>query len=257
MVPDPRAPSIPTIAPLYPRPPFRYRDCPALVITFRTEPHALRRLVPEPLAPNPEGLMVLVAGRLHNDRLGAYQEVILGAPCSLGERTGNYAVALYLDRASCIVAGREIWGWPKKEAICAFGESRDRASASVERNGVEIIRASVDLLGAASPADLALDPTWFNLKLIPSVTDGADPDVMQLTETTFTGVAVREAYAGPGRIGFASTVEDPLGDLVPVHEIVTSAFVRLDFDLLDGIVVHDYLGGRSLAPPVAVAGARA
>jgi acetoacetate decarboxylase len=252
MVPDPRDPSIPTIAPFYPRPPFRYRDCPVLVITFRTEAHSLRRLVPEPLAPNADDLMVLVIGRLYNDRLGGYTQAMLAAPCSLSERTGNYAVALYQNRPSTIVAGREIYGWPKKDAVCAFQESRHRASASIERNGVEIIRASVDLVGPASPADLALDPTWFNLKLIPSVTDGAEPDVMQLTETTFAGVGAREAYAGPGRVGFSSTVEDPLADHVPVLEIVTSVFVRLDFDLLDGIVVHDYLTGRTREPRVAV-----
>ena len=63
--------------------------------------------------------MVLVIGRLYNDRLGGYTQAILAAPCSLGERTGNYAVALYQDRTSTIVGGREIYGWPKKDAICA------------------------------------------------------------------------------------------------------------------------------------------
>jgi acetoacetate decarboxylase len=241
MIAHERAPSIPTAAPYYPRPPFLYRDCPVIVVTFRTAPHALRRLVPEPLAPNPDDLMVLLIGRLHNDRLGTYHEAILGVPCMLGGRSGNYAAALYLDRPSCIVGGREIWGWPKKDAILGLVESGGRASASAERGGVQIVRAEVELAQPAEPSDLRLDPTWFNLKLIPAVTDGAPPDVMHLTETTFANVGVREAYAGPARLGFADTVDDPLASLAPVLEVVAGAYVRLGFDLLDGVVVHDYL----------------
>jgi acetoacetate decarboxylase len=243
MVPDPHAPSLPAAAPYFSRPPFHYRDCPVIAITLRTDPHAAGRLVPEPLTPDPAGLMVLLIGRLHNNRLGEYREAILGAPCTLGERRGNYAVALYLDRASCIVAGREIWGWPKKDAELVVTDTGDRAAATASRDGVPIIRAGVDGLDPLDPSEVRLEPTWFNLKLIPSVTDGALPDVLQLTETTFANVAAREVRGGHGRIGFASTEEDPLADLVPVREVVAGMVMRLDFDLLDGVVVHDYLRG--------------
>jgi acetoacetate decarboxylase len=241
MVPDERAPSIPVATPYFTRPPFLYRDCPVIAITFRTDPHALRHLVPEPLTPDPDDLMTLLVGRLHNNRLGAYREAILGAPCTLSGRRGNYAAALYLDRPSCIVAGREIWGWPKKDAELVLNQAHDRATATVERDGVPIIRAELDLLGPLDPSELGLEPTWFNLKLIPSVTDGAPPDVLQLTETTFANVVAREVRGGVGRLGFASTLDDPLGGLISVREVVTSAVMRLDFDLLDGVVVHDYL----------------
>jgi len=257
MLPDPRSPGLPTVAPLYSRPPFCYRDCLLLVVGFRTDPHALRRFLPEPLAASDDGRMVLITGRLHNDRVGSYGEAILAAPCSLGERTGNYAVACYLDRPSAIVAGREIWGWPKKDAVLSLAESRDRAAASVERNGTEIIRASVERAGPAGAADLAVDPTWFNLKLVPSVTDGAPPDVMQLTETTLANVIVREAEAGPARLGFASTIQDPVAQLLPMREVLGGVVLRMDFDLLDGVVVHDYVGGRAAAPALAGAGGRA
>src|SRR5262245_22863743 len=171
MLPDDQASSIPTVAPYYPRPPFLYRDCPFLVVTFRTTTNAIRRLVPQPLEPNADDLMVLLIGRQHNDRLGPYGEAILGAPCTLGERTGNYAVALYLDKTVCIVPGREVWGWPKKDATFHLHADPTRASAATVRGGVEIIRTDVELAREAGPEDLALDPTWFNLKLIPSVTD--------------------------------------------------------------------------------------
>jgi acetoacetate decarboxylase len=243
MVPDLQVPSLPTAAPYYSRPPFLYRDCPVIAITFRTHLHALRRLVPEPLVPDPDGLMLLLIGRLHNNRLGDYGEAILAAPSVLGERRGNFAVALYLDRPSCIVGGREIWGWPKKDADLVVTVTGEEATATATRDGVPIIRAEVDATDALDPSELGLEPTWFNLKLIPSVTDGAPPDVMQLTETTFANVVAREVRGGSGRLGFAATLDDPLADLVPVREVVGGVVMRLDFDLLDGVVIHDYLGG--------------
>jgi acetoacetate decarboxylase len=241
MIPDHQAPSIPTIMPYYSRPPFRYRDCPILVVAFQTMANVLSRLVPEPLEPNPDDLMVLVIGRQQMDRLGPYHEAILGVPCTLGEQTGNYVVVVYLDQTRPIVAGREIYGWPKKDADFVLHADATRASARAVRNGVEIIRADVEIAREAAPGDLALDPTWFNLKLIPSVTDGAPPDVMQLTATTLANVSVREAGAGPARLGLADSIVDPLASLMPVRDVVGGVFLRLSFDLLDGVVVHDYL----------------
>ena len=248
---------LPAVAPYYPRPPFLYRDCPFLVVTFRTTANAIRRVVPQPLEPNADDLMVLLIGRQHNDRLGPYAEAILGAPCTLGERTGNYAVVLYLDETVCIVPGREVWGWPKKDANFHLHADPARASATTVRGGVEIIRTEVELARPAGPEDLALDPTWFNLKLIPSVTDGAPPDVMQLTETTLANVGVRGRRAsGPTVLGLANTIEDPLASLMPVREVVGGISLRLDFDLLDGVVVHDYLTSGGLADGVREPAAR-
>ena len=115
--------TIPAAAPLYPPPPYRYRDCPLMVIPFTAGPGVTRRLVPEPLEPNPDDVAYVAIGHLHNDRLGSTHEAFIVVPSSDGTREGNYAVFLYLENDACVTSGREIWGWPKKLAEIDLVES--------------------------------------------------------------------------------------------------------------------------------------
>lgn len=248
--------SLPAAAPLYPSPPYAYRDSTLLVIPFRTAAGVTRRLVPEPLEPNADDLMFVAVGLMHNDKLGSTHEAFFGVPASLGDRTGSFAVFLYLEVDACITSGREIWGWPKKEARFRYEAGEDGVRATVERGGAELIRAAFEPAIPGEDAALALDPTWFNLKLIPSVEAGAPPDVMQLTATTFRDFTVHEARAGAATLRLGSTPDDPLGELIEVRETLPAAYVRFDFDLLHGEVIHDYRLAGQVADDRPLAAAR-
>jgi acetoacetate decarboxylase len=235
--------SVPLVSPLYPSPPpWRYRDCSLAVIPFRTAPGVTRRLVPEPLVPNAEDLMLMMVGPMHNHALGSTTEAFIAVPSSFGELVGNYAVLVYLEDDACVTSGREIWGWPKKEARFRFSEDDLRVSATAERGGAELFRLGLELGDEAGPEDLALSPTWFNFKLIPAVAAGAPPAVMQLTATTFENVMVHEARRGTPALTFGNGSADPLADLLPVQELLGGVYLRrFQFDLLLGEVLHDYL----------------
>ncbi len=235
--------SLPLAAPLYPTPPpWRYRDCAMVVIPFLTEPGVTGGLVPEPLVPNADDLVLLMVGPMHNHALGSTREAFIAVPSTYGERAGNYAVFLYLENDACITSGREIWGWPKKAARFEFDEGEDAVRALVERDGTEIVRLGLELGPPARPQDLELNPTWFNAKVIPSVVEGARPEVMQLTATTFADVAVHEALTGTASLTFADGVADPLASLIPVRELLPGVYLRrFQLDLMLGEVIHDYL----------------
>ena len=77
-------------------------------------------------------------------------------------------------------------------------------------------------------------------KLIPSVKNGAPPDVLQLTSTVLQNVVVREVHKGPATLRFGMSPADPF-HRIPVEEIVGGYYYHTDFTLEDGVVVHDYL----------------
>ena len=233
--------SIPVSAPLYGRLPYLYRGCPQLLVPFRSTAHVVRGLVPHPLVPNPDDLMFLMIGQMNSDEFGTNREAFLAVPSSFGTLQGNYAVALYLDDDAAIASGREVWGWPKKAAEFLIDEHDGVVTATATRGGVEIISARLEAAGPAGPDDLHLDPTWFNLKLIPSIVPDAAPDVMQITSTTLENVRASDARSGPASVAFASTASDPLGDLIEVREVLGGVHFLLDCDLTLGEVVHDYL----------------
>jgi acetoacetate decarboxylase len=233
--------SIPVAAPLYGRLPYLYRGCPQLLVLFRTTPQVARRLVPEPLVPNPDDLMFLMIGQMNSDEFGTNREAFLAVPSSFGALEGNYAVALYLDNDAAIASGREVWGWPKKAASFAIAEDDGVVTATATRDGVEIIRARLEVAGAAEPDDLRLNPAWFNLKMIPSIVQDAPPDVMQITATTLENVGASDVRSGQASVAFASTSSDPLEDLIDVREVLGGMHFCLDCDLTLGEVIHDYL----------------
>ena len=233
--------SVPSAAPLYPPPPYRYRDSPLMVIPFVAEPGVTRRLVPEPLEPNSDDIAYIAIGHLHNDKLGSTHEAFVVVPSSDGERVGNYAVFLYLENDACVTSGREIWGWPKKLGEIAFTENRDRADAVVRRRGADLMRAGLSGLQDASPADLDLSPVWFNLKIIPSVVEGAPPEVSQITATTFSDLEVTNVRRGRSALQLGDGAEDPLARLIGIREVLDGHRMTLSFRLLHGEIVHDHL----------------
>ncbi len=235
--------TVPAVSPLYPPPPYRYRDCPLMIVPFVAEPGVTRRLVPEPLQPNPDDVAYVAIGHMHNDRLGSTREAFIVVPSSDGTRLGNYSVFLYLENDACITSGREIWGWPKKLAEISFAENGDRVSAGVRRGGTELVRAGLEGLEDASAEDLDLSPVWFNQKIIPSVVEGAPPEVSQITATTFEGIEVSDVRRGRAKLHLDGTADDPLAGLIGIRQVLDGHRMTMSFRLLHGEIVHDYLSG--------------
>jgi len=243
--------SLPRVAPTYGRPPYAYRECPQLIVVFRSSAAALRALVPEPLVPNPDDLAFLMIGTMRTDEFGDYNESIVAVPAAVEERVGSYVVFHHVDAEKPMVAGREIMGWPKRLGEVTWTEESGCITACTERDGVTLVRARADLAGPARPEDLSLSPTWLNLKVIPSVADDAPPDVAQITATTLLDVAIGDARRGTASLELTSTAADPVGRL-EVHEVVGAVHALLSFDLPGGEVVHDYVAASTRRDQAAI-----
>ena len=232
--------SIPRTAPLYGKPPFEYRDCWQMCISFKTTPEIIRELVPEPLVPNRDNLVLCSINRDNSSGFGHYNEMYLAIPSTFNEISGRYAVYFYLDRDVPFAAGREIWGWPKKEARIAFAEKEAVLMATVERGGIELVRAAMELAELGSPEEFQTVPTWFNFKLIPSVKKDTPPDVMQITSTPLENFKIKQLYKGKATLEFGDSPADPLHEIV-IKEVQSGVYINVDFTLTYGNVIYDYL----------------
>ncbi|MEM7157116.1 MAG: acetoacetate decarboxylase family protein [Myxococcota bacterium] len=231
---------VPQDAPLYQRPPCRYTDSRLQLISFvAANRDALAALVPAPLVPNPDGQAALMVNRLTADVFGTYHEVALLVPSSLNGVEGAFTAYMYLDQDNPMGAGREIWGFPKKLATIGI-EGDGQIATRVERGGSAIIESVLELGPEIAPSDVPFNPTFFNLKLVPSVREGAPPDVMQLTSTVLQDVEIMGARAGGAKVELRSTPNDPLGAIAP-KEVLGAVEVHTNFTLTFGEVAHDYL----------------
>jgi acetoacetate decarboxylase len=233
--------SMPSVSPLYLEPPYYYKSNNTISVVFRTEADTLRELVPLPLIPNPANIAFVYIGEFNVEAplKGKYREAGIGIPVIFKERPGNYFVSLYLDSAHAIVGGREIWGWPKKDAEITFIEEHGMFHASVTRQGVALVSASVNATEPVKPIPDQPDIPAFNLKIVPSVLKNHAPDILQLTSAITVSVK-KELSRGEATLSFASSPADPLGE-IKVLEILSGEQSIDDMSLDCGEVIFNYL----------------
>ena len=232
--------SMPEMSELYGQPPYEYRDCAQMLVIFRTAPKVLANLVPAPLVADKDGTMFVAISEFFVSGFGHYHEVIIAATATFQRRPVNHALYLVLDNDIAICGGREIWGFPKKLGRVTLDTQDGIMHGTVERGGIQLVEAAVQLKQFADPSELTGSLEYVSRKLIPSVRNGAPPDVLQLTSTTLKNVVVREVHKGPATLRFGMSPADPF-HRIPVEEIVGGYYYRTDFTLDDGEVVHDYL----------------
>jgi acetoacetate decarboxylase len=237
----PKVYSMPAASPMYPPPPYQYRGNRWATVFFRSSPEALDRLVPAPLQPNPDCIVAfyfaLISMKVPIEF--GYKEVGILVPVAHGETQGLYCAYMYLDTVAPIVVGREIWGFPKKEASIALTEEGGEVSVVVSHFGFPLIKAAMRPETRIEVIPESPYQAFFNLKVIPSARRNAPPDVLQLTSMPHC-VQTSELYQGPGTLEFGPHPFEPLGN-IPILEIVGAQLEVQDMMLDYGEIAIDYL----------------
>lgn len=243
--------STPLAAPLAASFPFTFRDVTVLTLSYRTTPEAVRRLLPEPLVPTSDWVLVHLYNMGDVEWLGSYGEcnVMLGASLP-GRAAGGFSPFLFLNSDGGLAQGREVHGQPKKWANPRVETRGDLVVGVLERNGLDVLTGTMvykhnrgdlaDLKRATF--DFALN---LNYKVIPQI-DGRDA-IRQITSRRLAEVKVHECWADPCSVELRPNMQAPL-HLLPVLETGLGYFWRAEFSLVAGEVLHDYLAPAPLTP---------
>ena len=103
-----RAFAMPLTSPAYPPGPYRFRDREFLIITYRTDPELLRRVVPEPLQSDEPLVRYEFIRMPDSTGFGEYTETGQVIPVSFRGRKGGYSHCMFLDDHPPIAGGREL-----------------------------------------------------------------------------------------------------------------------------------------------------
>lgn len=240
--------SMPLFAPEYGTPPRSYHDSKLVSITFKTTAEALQKLVPKPMTPNKDNLVSLYIGRFNapdyrnGEQLfkgGSYLEAGFVVPVTFEKQTGGYSLVLYLNKTAPAISGREIWGFPKKEADIVMMEDQGKITITMERLGAMLLQATFRKGEKVEPVVQRPPRARYNLKYIPSVKKNAPPDVMQLT-SFMQESTLKELYKGKATLQLGGSSVDPLNS-IPVVEIVKAEYMVVDGIVDYGEVIYDYL----------------
>jgi acetoacetate decarboxylase len=238
-----KLPSTPAAGPSYPAGPYRFVDREFLVITYETDPALIRAQLPEPIEPIERPLVHYEWIRMPDSTgFGSYTESGVVIPGRLQGEEVNFVAQMYLDDDAPIVAGREIWGFPKKYAHPKLEIVKETLTGTLSYAGQLVAMGTMgykheSMAGNGELTRATLSKTQINLKLIPGVDGRAE--IAQLVAINLTDIVVKGSWIGPGRLHLVPHVNAPVADL-PVRHVVGAHHFLADLTLPYGRVVYDY-----------------
>jgi acetoacetate decarboxylase len=236
-----RAFAMPLTSPAYPPGPYRFINREYMIITYRTDPEALRALVPEPLTIEAPIVKYEFIRMPDSTGFGDYTETGQVIPVSFRGRKGGYCHCMFLNDEPPIAGGRELWGFPKKLANPSLKTEIDMLVGTLDYGPVRVVTGTMGYKHktadhAAVAASLAAPN--FLLKIIPHV-DGT-ARICEIVEYYLEDVTIKGAWTGPGALALSPHAMAPVAEL-PVLEVMSSVHILADLTLGLGKVVHDYL----------------
>jgi len=106
--------AMPLSSPAFPPGPYRFVDREYFIIQYRTDPDALRRVVPEPLEVTEPVVNYEFIRMPDSTGFGDYTESGQVVPVSYKGQLGGFTHQMFLNDHPPIAGGRELWGFPKK-----------------------------------------------------------------------------------------------------------------------------------------------
>jgi acetoacetate decarboxylase len=232
-------------SPLCPSFPYTYRSVEVLTLVYRTDLEAVRRVLPPPLVPAGDRVLIHIYNMPDTEWLGSYNEcnVMVGAELP-GKAIGGFSPYFLINSDGGLALGREIHGQPKKWGQPLIEYRGDLIVGTAERNGILCCtgtmaykqrRGSLEDLKTET-FDFALN---INYKVIPHI-DGRTA-VRQITGRRLTDVKIHECWRGPCTVELRPNAQFPLHRL-PVREELDGYYWKADFTLVAGEVLYDHLG---------------
>jgi acetoacetate decarboxylase len=220
--------SMPAYAPLFPKPPYFYKNATLMVFKYVTSEGAAR-MVPESVELADPPTAGLVFASYPSSNLGPYDEVVLFLDVVFQGRPLQFAAFLYVTTDAAMAAGREMGGYPKKIARIEHLPGPAYTAIMERPAGLRIctgtMRPEQLVIPATPPPPLVLN--YLTLRLIPSPQLNQPPTLAELLETHWS-VDCSEMWTGPGSCQLTGASElDPL-HWAPVLQPIVCELIKGD-----------------------------
>ncbi len=227
-----------------------------LTVLFRTDPEVVARILPKPLKPYREPLaMAFIAKYPETNFDCVYNEGALIILATYRGEMGGYCLSMPVTDDMAMVAGREVYGFPKKIAEeISLERKGNRVSGRIIRKGSEIMSMTCELTDQVPGTEYSkyfpeaggedndlegkpcLNMISFLFKYFPGPSQLKFDYLPRLVRQVSLFRPRAGLMAGNGKFVMNSSPYDPLGD-VPVRKVETMLYGTYDNDMLPGRVV--------------------
>lgn len=236
-----RAFAMPLTSPAFPPGPYRFVNREFFIITYRTDPDALRAVIPAPLEFTAPLVKYEFIRMPDSTGFGDYTESGQVIPVSFQGQAGGYVHAMYLDCEPPIAGGRELWGFPKKLASPTLTVEKDALVGVLKVGSLPVAVATMGYkhraLSLEKTRESLATPNYL-LKIIPHVDGSAR--ICEIIRYFCEDITVNGAWEGPAGLELFHHALAPVASL-PVLEVISGVHILSDLTLGLGTVVHDYL----------------
>ncbi|HEU0175336.1 MAG TPA: acetoacetate decarboxylase [Blastocatellia bacterium] len=233
--------AMPLTNPAFPPGPYRFINREYFIIKYRTNPEALRRVVPAPLELTESVVNYEFISMPDSTGFGDYTESGQVIPVSYRGQAGSFTHQMFLNDHAPIAGGRELWGFPKKLAEPRLTIETDTLVGTLNYGSVRIATGTMGYKHRSLDTEVEarkLAAPNFLLKIIPHV-DGT-ARICELVRFYLEDIKVKGAWSGPAALDLCSHALAPVAEL-PVLQVLSAKHVIADLTLGLGTVVHNYL----------------
>ena len=233
--------AMPLSNPSYPPGPYRFTDREYMIITYRTDLDALKRVVPEPLEVVEPIVKYEFIRMPDSTGFGDYTESGQVIPVRIHGELGGYVHLMFLNDHPPVAGGRELWGFPKKLANPNLEVDRDTLLGTLDYGRVRIATGTMGFKHReldATAVMKSLKEPGFLLKIVPHV-DGS-PRICELVRYRLRDISLKGAWTGPAGLELHPHALAPVAQL-PVRKVIAATHLVADLTLGLGEVIHDYL----------------
>ena len=220
--------SMPSYAPLFPKPPYYYKNASLMIFPYETSDSAAQ-MVPNviDLADPPTGGLVFAS--YPSSTLGPYDEVVQYLDVVFQGVKYKFATFLYVTSDSAMAAGRENGGYPKKIAKIEFLPGPARTAVLERPAGLRLcsgtMRPEQQVPATMVPAPMTLE--YLTLRFFPSPQINQPPTLSEIVKTQWTVDPV-EMWTGTGSCQYTgASALDPL-QLAPIVKPLPCEFITGD-----------------------------
>ena len=149
-------------------------------------------------------------------------------PVKYGSIQGGYYLFEYEDNDAAIAAGRELWGYPKKQADINLAVEGKIALATVVRKGKTILQLRCQLTRVSTSVPRPKITPHINIHTVPRADGPGVLSMRVIARDTSPDFRVVSERFGDGEIHLEDLPSDPLSRLT-IEEVLSCSLVVGDF----------------------------
>jgi acetoacetate decarboxylase len=233
--------SIPVHAPLYPpllkkRFPYRCPNLSGLSVYCEANEKAVREILELTPFEFITNKFTISVSDFSNCTWMPFMDAAIIIPVKFRDVIGGYYAYEYEDHERAVIAGRELWGYPKKLAKITLALKNNHVLSSVEREGIRLVDISCDL--KQTKKEIPLLPVYPHLLLqvIPKV-EGPGVFLKRVIARDTSGVTkIMNKKYGDASVSLGKLESDPLYRLLPL-KVLGATFTISDYKATWGKVL--------------------